>query len=164
MTVGVSVASTEDENDNWIAIWKDAAMPAFALRSYGNSQHTLSNRHTASNCTHSIRGNDLADASPASYTVNTWALSLGIRRSVRDTDGRRSSNVWIRTFTARLRYRTVRRVISSYHAMKTFQMAELSFRRTSISRHHAAWPRTDWPLAPFSGTAICLTDSRAARA
>ena len=102
MTFGVSVVSTEDENDDWVAIWKDAAVPAFALRNYGNSQQTLSNRYTAGNFTHSIRGNVLADASPASYTVNTGAQSLGIRRSVRDTDGRLSSNVWIRTFTARV--------------------------------------------------------------
>lgn len=93
MTFGVSVVSTEDEKDDWVAIWKYAAVPAFALRSYGNSQHTLSNRHTAGNCMHSIRGNVLADASPASCTVNTGALSLGIRRSVRDTAGRRSWNV-----------------------------------------------------------------------
>jgi len=54
---------------------------------------------------HTIRGNVLADVSPASCTVNTGALSLGIRRSVRDTDGRRLSNVWIRTFTARVSLR-----------------------------------------------------------
>jgi len=102
VTFGVSVVSTDDKNDVRVAIWKDAALPAFALRSHGNSQHTLSNRYTAGNCMHSITGNVLADASPASCTVNIAALSLEIRRSVRDTDGRRSSNVWIRTFTARM--------------------------------------------------------------
>jgi hypothetical protein len=90
VTFGVSVVSTEDENDDWVAIWKDAAVPAFALRNYGNLQHNLSNRHIACNCMHSIRGNVLADASPASCTVNRGARSLGIRRSVRDTDGRLS--------------------------------------------------------------------------
>jgi hypothetical protein len=102
VTFGVSVVSREDENDDRVAIWKDAAVPAFALRSHGNSQHTLSNRHTAGICMHSIRGKVLTDVSPTSCTVNIGALSLGIRRSVRDTDGRRLSNVWIRTFTARV--------------------------------------------------------------
>lgn len=38
MTFGVSVVSKEDENDDWVAIWKDEAVPAFALRNHGNSQ------------------------------------------------------------------------------------------------------------------------------
>jgi len=101
-------------------------MPAFALRSYGNSQHILSNRRAAGNFMHSIRGNVLVDASRASCTANTGALSLGIGRSVRDTDGRRLSNVC--GFVLSLlecRYKTLRRETLSYHATKTFQMAGL---------------------------------------
>lgn len=45
-------------------------------------------------------------------------------------------------------YRTVHRETLSYHAMKTFQMAELSVTWTSSSRHHAAWSRTQLLLAP----------------
>ena len=140
--------STEDENDDCAGIWKDEAVPAFALRSYENSQHTLSNRRAAGNFMRSIRGNVLVDASPASCTANTGALSLGIRRSVRDTNGRRFSNVC--GFVLSLlecRYKTVRRETSSYRAMKMFQMADLSCTRTSVSRHHAACPRTEWLLA-----------------
>jgi hypothetical protein len=43
-------------------------------------------------------------------------------------------------------------------------MTDFSFRRKSISRHRAAWPRTEWLLAPSSDTAIYFTDNRAARA
>jgi hypothetical protein len=124
-------------------------LPALASRSYENSQHILSNRHTAGNCVHCIRGNVLSDASPASCTVITGAVSLGIRRSVPDTDGRRSSNVRIRNSLPECRYRTVHRKTLSCLAMRTFQKAELSFKQTSISSHHAPKPRAEWLLAPF---------------
>ena len=164
MTFGLSVASTEDEKDDGAAIWKDAAVLIFVLRSYGNSQHIVSKRRSAGNFMRSIRGNVLVDASPASCTANTGALSLGIRRSDRDTDGRRLSNVCGLVLSLlECRYKTVRRETLSYHAMKMFQMADLSFTRTILIITPRGLVQNGFWHHPV-GIAVYFTNNRAARA